>query len=158
VLILIKHLRTPGHLQSLLQIILRWYTLLAGTSYAPLEYPYTDLPHLDSSAWLNSTRTFLSHSRSQLLIPSLPLPPVPFREHDRILMDEFLKLHYMPSQVKQVNYCRLFLRATRFSELTTLEGTSIDQSAWTGADRLDSPHDWPRQVPKRGDSGDGPSP
>jgi hypothetical protein len=68
VMILIKHLRTPGHFQTLIQINLRWYSIIAGVSFQPLARPSANLPHLDS-AWLDSTRLFLAHSRSQLLIP-----------------------------------------------------------------------------------------
>jgi hypothetical protein len=61
VLIILKHLRTPGHFQSLLQINVRWCALIAGVSFAPLVFPEINLPHLDS-AWLDSTRLFLAHS------------------------------------------------------------------------------------------------
>ena len=143
VLIIIKHLRTPGHFQSLLQINLRWYSLLAGVSFAPLEFPEISLPHLDCK-WLDATRTFLAHCRAKLKIPSLPQPVI-YRTEDRFIMDAVLSLSYKPSQVKQVNCCRLFLQATRLSEITTLQGDSIDRTAWSGAARLASNHDWPRQ-------------
>jgi hypothetical protein len=87
-LIIIKHLRTPGQFQTLLQICLRWYMLLAGVSFAPLQFPSSKLPHLDSP-WLDSTRNFLAHSRSQNIIPSLPSPK-PFRQNDQIIMDMVL--------------------------------------------------------------------
>jgi hypothetical protein len=143
VLIIIKHLRTPGHFQSLLQINLRWYDLLAGMSSAPLEVPDISLPHLEGQ-WLNSTRKFLAHCRAQLRIPSLPTP-THYRESDRFIMDVVISLSYTAGQIKQVNRCRLFLQARRLSEITTLEGTSIDRTAWCGAARLASSHDWPRQ-------------
>jgi hypothetical protein len=37
-IIIIKHLRTPGHFKSLIQINLRWYLLIAGVSFQPLEF------------------------------------------------------------------------------------------------------------------------
>jgi hypothetical protein len=54
VLSIAKHLQTPGPFQSLLQINLRWHALIAGVSFAPLEFPAINLLHLDS-AWLDST-------------------------------------------------------------------------------------------------------
>jgi hypothetical protein len=43
------------------------------------------------------------------------------------------------------NYCGLFLQATRLSKICTLEGTSIDRTAWCGTARLARSHDWPQQ-------------
>jgi hypothetical protein len=102
VLIIIKHLRTPGHFQSLLQINRWWYMLIiAGISFAPLLFPNVPLPHLEG-AWMNSTRKFLARSRSQLFIPSL-LTPLIFRNHNRLIMDTVITLNYTSGQVKQVN-------------------------------------------------------
>jgi hypothetical protein len=143
VLIIIKHLRTPGHFQSLLQINLRWYTLISGVSFAPFEFPGVSLPHLEG-AWLNSTRHFLAHSRAQLLIPSIPQPKL-FRDHDHFIMDMAIRLDYPASQIRQINWCRLYLQASRLSEIMTLEGTAIHPGAWIGSERLASHHDWPRQ-------------
>jgi hypothetical protein len=58
-----------------------------------------------------------------------------------------LYLKYTAGQIRQVNWCRLYLQATRLSEITTLEGTSILSAAWKGTERLRSHHDWPRQAP-----------
>jgi hypothetical protein len=60
-------------------------------------------------------------------------------------MDTVASLNYTISQMKQVNCCRLFLRASRLSEIATLTGTAILTIAWTGTERLSSHHDWPRQ-------------
>jgi hypothetical protein len=117
--------------------------LIAGVSFAPFQFPSSNLPHLDS-AWLDSTRNFLAHSRSQIIIPSLPSPK-PFRQYDQIIMDMVLRLSLSAGQVKKINYCRLFLQVTRLSEITNLEGNHIDPTAWTGSTRLQSHHDWPRQ-------------
>jgi hypothetical protein len=116
IIIIIKHLRTPGHFESLLQINLRWYMLIAGVSFQPLSFPEIVLPHLEG-AGLNSTHVFLAHSRSQLLIPGLPTPQA-FRKFDAFIMDAVLDLHYTAGQIRQVNWCRLFLHATRLSETT----------------------------------------
>jgi hypothetical protein len=114
IIIIIKHLRTPGHtpghFNSILQINLRWYLLIAGVSFQLLEFPTVNLPHLEG-AWLTSTRGFLAYSRSQLLIPSLPTPKI-FRLHDSFIMEAVLNLNYTAGQIKQVNSCRLFLQVT----------------------------------------------
>jgi hypothetical protein len=137
--ILIKHLRTPGPFQSLLQISLRWYQLLAGLSFAPLEYPAIPLPHLEH-AFLNCSRLFLAQCRAKLVIPSIPIKPL-FRPHDSFIMEAVGTLKYTKGQAEQVNCCRLFLQADLLSEIATLSGTTIDIRAWKGTERLLSHHD-----------------
>jgi hypothetical protein len=44
VLIILKHLRTPGHFQSLLQINLCWYMVIAGVPFPPLANPSVPPP------------------------------------------------------------------------------------------------------------------
>jgi hypothetical protein len=124
VLILIKHLRAPGHFQSLLQISLRWHQLLAGVSFAPLEYPDIPLLHLEH-AFLNCSRLFLAQCRAQLVIPSVPIKPL-FRPHDSFIMEAVGTLKHTKGQAEQINCCRLFLQADLLSEIATLSGTSID--------------------------------
>jgi hypothetical protein len=67
VLLLIKHIHTPGHFQSLLLICLHWYQVVAGVSLCLFSRPHGTIPYLGSS-WLDSTRTFLAHSSSTLHI------------------------------------------------------------------------------------------
>jgi hypothetical protein len=143
VLILIKHLRTPGHFQSLLQISPRWYQLLAGVSFASLEYPAIPLPHLDH-AFLNCSRLFLAQCRAKPVIPSVPIKPL-FRPHDSFIVEAVGTLKHTKGQAEQVNCCCLFLQADLLSEIATLSGTTIDIRAWKGTERLLSRHDWPRQ-------------
>ena len=143
VLIIIKHLRTPGAFQSLLQITLRWYQCLAGVSFAPLEYPDIPLPHLEH-AFLNCSRLFLDQCRAKLVIPSIPIKPL-FRTQDTFIMEAVGTLKYTQGQAEQVNCCRLFLQADLLSEISSLSGTAIDICAWKGTERLPSHHDWPCQ-------------
>jgi hypothetical protein len=87
--LLIKHLRTPGPLHSLLHVCLQWYQVIAGVPFSPLSCPDIPMPYLDS-VWLDSTRVFLSHSSAQLVIPEIPLPQLQ-RENDACTMDRFIE-------------------------------------------------------------------
>ena len=80
-LTLIKHLRTPGHFQSLLRICLDWYQVIACVSFLPLGIPAIPLNYMDSP-WLDSTFTFLRHYSAQLVIPGITLPKLQ-RSHDK---------------------------------------------------------------------------
>jgi hypothetical protein len=75
-----KHLRTPGQFQSLLLIILQWYQVTAGTFFCPFSRPKIQIPYIERS-WLDSTREFLAHSSSSLTIEQTPTPQLQ-RQHD----------------------------------------------------------------------------
>jgi hypothetical protein len=135
VLIVNNHLlRTPGHFQSLLQINLRWYMLIAGiSSFSPLEFPTVKLPHLDG-AWLNSTQPFLAQIRSHIFVPSLPTPEL-FRQQDQVLMDAIITLSYTMGQVQQVNWCRRMI-------LSMQRGSAKSQCSRSGTMIHPSTSDW----------------
>ena len=61
---------------------------------------------------------------------------------ERILDAEIFK----PSELKCINRCRMFLRASRLSDICDSAGTSISPPAWQGYDRLPSTVKWPEQV------------
>jgi hypothetical protein len=73
VLMTIKHLRAPSHLQSLLQINLRQCTLLAACPSHLWSFLTSAFPIL--TARLDVTCNFLAHGRTQLCVPCLPQPP-----------------------------------------------------------------------------------
>jgi hypothetical protein len=56
-------------------------------------------------------------------------------------MDMVIRLDYPASQIRQINWCRLYLQASWLSEITILEGTAIHPGAWIGAECLTSHHD-----------------
>jgi hypothetical protein len=128
VLLLVKHLRTPGTFQSLLLVNLNWYQVIAGVSFSPLQFPEKTVPYLDH-AWLDSTRQFLKHDCSaQIEIPKLQLPS-PQRVNDSCIMEAFLKLKLSPTSLRRQNFCRLWLQVTHMSDISTLQGNKVDRSA-----------------------------
>jgi hypothetical protein len=121
VLLLLINLRTPGPFHSLLLVCLEWYQVLSGVSFCPLYMPTIPLNYLDS-AWLDSTFRFLQHCSAQLLIPAIPLPAMK-RQHDACTMDGILDLNLSAYTMKQINYCRLWLRVTTLTP--TSKGTPL---------------------------------
>jgi hypothetical protein len=109
VLLLIKHLRTPGPFSSLLQICLDWYQLITGVSFSPWYMSSIPLLYTDSP-WLDSTHTFLSHCFAQLVIPTISLPKLQ-RQHDACIMDGIFDLNLSATTMKRINSCRLWLRS-----------------------------------------------
>jgi hypothetical protein len=142
--LIIKHLRTPGPFQSLLQISLQWYQVIAGVSFAPLSAPQNPLTYLDS-AWLDSTREFLGHCSAHLDIPQIPLQRLK-RVNDECIMDGLRTLDLPKKTLARLNFCRLWLQVTTLSDISSLSGGSIDRNAWLGLTPMPlSQDDWPVQ-------------
>jgi hypothetical protein len=144
VLLMIKHLRTPGHFQSLLIICLHWYQVVAGVSFCPFSRPRARMPYL-GSAWLDSTRAFLAHSAATLHIEQASLPALQ-RQHDACIMDGIIELGLSTTSLERINCCRIYLRVTTLSDICTLHGDQIERKAWLGLGRMASSQaDWPVQ-------------
>ena len=143
-LTLIKHLRTPGPFQSLLKISLHWYQVIAGVSFSPFRYTSFSLPYLDHP-WFDCARSFLRHCSAHLDIPDTPLPS-PKRYNDKCIMDGFLAQDLPSTVLQRINCCRLFLKVTQLSDISTLAGDQIERNAWLGTKPMPSNDDaWPTQ-------------
>jgi hypothetical protein len=143
-LILIKHFRTPGPFNSLLQVVIAWYQVVAGVSFSPLWMPSISLNYLDSP-WLDSTCKFLAHCQAQLLIPDIPLSKLQ-RQHDACIMNGILDLNLSATTMKRINSCRLWFQVTTLSDICTLKGNRIDRNTWLGfAPMPSTAADWPIQ-------------
>jgi hypothetical protein len=144
VLLLLKHLQTPDHFQSLLIICLHWYQVVAGVSFCPFSRPRVKMPYL-GSAWLDSTRVFLAHSAATLHIDQASLPALQ-RQHDACIMDGILELGLSTTSLERINCCRLYLRVATLSNIRTLHGDQIECKDWLGLGRMASSQaDWPVQ-------------
>jgi hypothetical protein len=61
-------------------------------------------------------------------------------------MDEILKLPLSQTNIKRINYCRLWLKVTLISEITNLQGDTIGRIAWLGLRPIPSSSaQWPTQ-------------
>ena len=90
--------------------------------------------------WFDCTRSFLKQCSAYLGIPDTPFPQ-PKRFHDTCIMDSFLDQDLSSTALKRINCCRLFLRATQLSDISTLAG-----NAWLGTKPMPSNDDtWPIQ-------------
>jgi hypothetical protein len=144
VLLLIKHIRTPGHFQSLLLICLHWYQVVAGVSFCPIARPHVKMLYLGSS-WLDSTWAFLAHCSATMHIEQAPVPSFQ-RQHDTCIMDGIIELGLPAIFFERINCCRLYLRVTTLSNICTLHGDRIECKAWLGLGRMPSSQaGWPVQ-------------
>ena len=105
--------------------------MTAGTSYSIFQRVYDDLPHLESK-WFASMRSFMARVNASFELDHNGVPPLE-REHDSHIMDVILESNrFTAAQTRRINYCRLFLQAVTFSDITDATGMQLDASKLNG--------------------------
>ena len=107
-----------------------WLQKSVGTSVSILTDTHTRLPHLETK-WITSIRTYLGTINSHLNLTVIPMTTLQ-RQHDPYIMDTLLLMRLRPAEVRQINFCRLFLNATLISDITTANGKAIKPHATHG--------------------------
>ena len=142
----IRHLRAESPQGELLQISISWWQLQAGVSWSLLQHPQPKLPFLPTT-WLTSVRDFLATINGELTVTdaTAEIPP-PTRLADRYIMEAILDLPTTTTaELQACQRVRLFLGVTLLSELTSADGKSLTQEAWTGDRPRHTPLLWPFQ-------------
>ena len=122
---------------KLSRIALSWFQVQAGVSFPILEYPNRPLPQLESK-WIASMRSFLAKIAAKIVIDDFD-PPKLQRLHDFNIMDVVQdSRQFTDSEIRRINYCRLYLRAETVSDITTVSGTRLDPSKTKGTWSLQS--------------------
>jgi hypothetical protein len=110
--------------------LLLWQTCEAlklelGTN-GPLLSNSWSLAVLATEGWIKSTWQFASESNIKILddIPDFQ----PIRVHDQLLIPTFCRLGYRGQMLRQLNQCRIFLKVSWLSEITTADGIRIEES------------------------------
>ena len=135
----LRHWRSTTQCGDLLRIAYAWAQASVGTSLPFLSVVHTPLPHFESK-WLASLRVFLASIDGSITVDNNPVPPIQ-RVHDCHLMDSIVQNpSFSPSQVRQVNYCRLYLQAHTLSDITLATGKHLDPAAMQGQRSLLSSH------------------
>jgi len=131
VLMFVRQWRTNSIAGKLLRIAVSWFQSQVGVSYPFLENVHTPLPQLESK-WLKSLRTFLASINAKLRLDNPYLPKLQ-RLHDFCIMDAIHESgKFTPAEICKLNYCRLYLKATTVSDLTSIDGRSLDNSKLSG--------------------------
>ena len=130
-----RHWRSYSTAGKLLRIALAWFQEQVGVSYPILAQVNTDLPHLESK-WLTSLRQFLKDNTMSLQVDALELPKLQ-RMYDVHLMDMILNANkFKAAEIRRLNYCRLYLRASTLSDITHITGLRLDLSKLEGKPSL----------------------
>ena len=131
VLTFVRQWRTNSIAGKLLRIAVSWFQSQVGVSYSFLENVHTPLPQLESK-WLKSLRTFLASINAKLRLDNPYLPKLQ-RLHDFCIMDAIHESgKFTPAEIRKLNYCRLYLKAMTVSDLTSIDGRSLDNSKLSG--------------------------
>lgn len=142
---LVGHLRQPGRLGDLIRCDMRWCQLIAGTSAPILASPHTAMPHV-SPSWIMQVRTSLKDTQTSCIMPATGIIP-PQRVGDIHIMDVFLS-KYKSAKLQRLNACRLWLKVTCLSDITTADGRRLRPAALLGQRPvipIQSGQHWPRQ-------------
>ena len=139
----IKYYRNGGTIGDLLKISLRWLHLVAGFSFCPLARPQLHYHHIEDR-WYSTTIRFLYQCNAS--IETNTTIDVLCREHDSCLMEDFLLQVPTPTELRQLNSCRLFLRVTTLSDICSANGSTITQQCWEGTRPTKAIQLWPRQA------------
>ena len=122
--LIMRHLRFPGQPQQMLLITLDQLQHNSGLSIPLLEDPYVPAPHLEG-LWIPQVRSFLRHIQGSLQIADLTIQPLQ-RQNDFFIMDAAVHCSFLSSSdVKRVNYCRLYLQLLTLSDMTNAQGKRL---------------------------------
>jgi hypothetical protein len=139
---LIRQMRTPGYGKQLATIFLRIFQNASGLSLPLLQYPEIRAPHLEGHYYAH-IRRFLARNKASLEIECIP-KPVQERQGDEYIMDVICSprsameldrnhlIHYTDAEIRQLYYCKSYLKVKRISDLCTADGLFVLPSILKG--------------------------
>ena len=149
----LEHLETilrcgnsKGLTGQLLQLSLEAFRLELGLPGSVFAANYDMFADCITDSWL---KTVWKHCQEHDLRITDPAPQLQMRrEQDKFLMLSFFqKRKYSKADLRKLNVCRCFLKATTLSDICTADGKNITDEALEGIpteSAADAP-DWPRQ-------------
>jgi hypothetical protein len=118
----------------------------AGTSKPILE-DNQDIPYIENQ-WMVTLRHFMIQIQATIKEEN-PWVIQSAREHDQHIMDIVLQSPSIPEKdYAELNYCRMYLRVTTLSDITTSDGKQIMDDILKGNRDLSNhvdPTEWPHQ-------------
>ena len=133
ILYLLKHWTCdlqPGQAQ---RIAVSWAQLNVGVGWPILFNVKTPLPHFESE-WFRVLRNFLHSIDGRIRLDHTYVPSLQ-RVNDDYIMDIVLNSNQFDAdEIRQINYCRLFLQAITISDIATATGTRLFDGINRGLD------------------------
>jgi hypothetical protein len=120
----LKHWRTHTDISQLLRIALAWTQWQAGIDTSILSDCFTPIDYVECR-WILSLRKALRASHASFRLGS-SFVQSPERTYDPHIMDCARRSkHFSPTELQQLNYCRMYLHVTTVSELLNAKGTQL---------------------------------
>ncbi len=139
----IMFLRAQDTIGKLILIVIAWEQLLAGTSEHILSNEGRTAHRYQGESWVSNIIEFLNQANAKIKIHN-SWQVKPLRENDSYLMDEIGKGEDINTK-KIPNKCRIYLKVTTISDITTGCGKAIYLRILEGTRALKSRLNWPRQ-------------
>ncbi|KAI2493074.1 hypothetical protein MHU86_21458 [Fragilaria crotonensis] len=133
----LRHWRTRTLVGDLLRMVLEWCNYVAVLSVSILENTSCKLPHLESK-WIASLRDYLHSVGASIQVDADGIPPLE-QENDDYVMERVVRSRqFKASEIRKINYCRLYLQAVMLSDLATVTGDVLDDTKLSGNPSLQS--------------------
>ena len=139
-----KLLNHPKH-STLIESIISFYQLSAGTSQQVLEFPNERIDYVNS-IWLNDLIKFMSRNNIKIITKKYMSLEIQ-RRNDKCIMDEVLNSNLTKRKISQVNACRLYLRILYLSDIIQPDGKTVNPMYFNGKrpSYPTSKYKWPHQ-------------
>ena len=140
---LYKHLRARTEIGKVIIINLQWAQVQAGRMN-PIFTSDDRIDYIENN-WVIHLHHELRSMTGKLLCTDIP-SGILLRANDRYLMDAWDE-EGLPTQTLTIlNYCRLYLKVTRLSDIVTNDGNRFQDHFVSGSNiNRKVTHDWPRQ-------------
>jgi hypothetical protein len=127
----LKSWRSESQAGTLLRIAVAWAQYALGTGTSFLLDVSTELPHMEVK-WLCSLREYLHHINGKLEIDIDGILPIQ-RINDGYIMDFIIDSHkFSLTEIRQLNYCQMYLQALTLSDITRADGVELDYAMLYG--------------------------
>jgi hypothetical protein len=128
---LLGHLHCDNATGRLMQMLLEYAQLECGCRGNPLAQEYNNYSApLINTNWITEVWEHLQMCKSKVEIDGL-WQPTENRVHGIAIMESLIASgRFTNKEVKEINYCRIYLQVFFLSDITNIQGNKI--TAWTG--------------------------
>jgi hypothetical protein len=128
---LLVHIRYGDATGRLMQMILEYTQLECGYIGNPLAQDYNNYSALlINTNWITEVWEHLQTCKAKVKIDGL-WQPTENRVHDIVIMESLIASgRFTNKELKEINYCRIYLQAFYVSDITNINGNKI--KAWVG--------------------------
>ena len=140
---LYRHLRASTDIGKVILINLQWAQIQAGR-VNPIFTSDDRIDYIENT-WVTHLHNELQAMTGKLLITQLHSGTYQ-RTNDKYLMDAWDEEGLPTALLQILNYCRIYLKVTRLSDIATNDGKHI-QAVYLHGTQINriTTHDWPRQ-------------